>query len=128
MTDTEKIAKWAGIKCWHEWAIEFNSVEVKWKCEKCGAKKLTYSVETFPESPPAGPDYLNGPAVYGLLDVLVGRGYSPCLFYDLDSKWSIEIYCGGDFFLATINKPTIHEAIVAAVLEVIRREEDNDLP
>ena len=96
MTDNEKLARWQG-----------------WKVQPRG--KVT----------PPIPDYLNDDtAAMSLLDTLVGKKYD--IFMDnASAAWSCEIYPNnGDARLAfSYGKPTRREAVVAACLELIGKED-----
>jgi len=71
------------------------------------------------------PDYLNDDAAaMSLLDTLVGKKYD--IFMDnASAAWSCEIYPNnGDARLAfSYGKPTRREAVVAACLELIGKED-----
>ena len=71
--------------------------------------------EPFPK------DYYGSNAAMDLLGVLVERGYSPCLFWCIGNKWSIELYFDGDYVLG-VSKETIPAAICTAIIELIERE------
>jgi hypothetical protein len=110
VTDNEKIARWAGWKD-HEM---FHGLQPPF-------------TSPMPLSVPA---YINDPvACFGLLDVLVEKGYEIYLEH-CGSKWR----CGRCGFLyhpyhpdaewCVSVKDTKEAAIIAAVIEVIKREQE----
>jgi len=73
------------------------------------------------------PDYSTDAEAVQLLNVLAEKGYGPGLLYNRGTPggWYLLVF-DGDVHHTGGYKPTIHEAIVAAVLEVIKREQDGN--
>ena len=125
----QRIAEWVGIasqyachadgKIYETCVIDLNerhdcvhasSIETKEQCERWMQRR---DIPT--------PDYYHTNAAMDLLGVLVERGYSPCLYWCIGNKWSIELYFDGDYVLG-VSKETIPAAICTAIIEMIERE------
>ena len=101
MTDNEKLARWQG---WEEYHSDIN-------------KHV--------------PDYLNDDAAaMSLLDTLVEKGFGIQLYntaYEMaglyKSRWCCKLTKGADVVVYPNPYPTRREAVVAAVLELIEKED-----
>lgn len=108
MTDNEILARWQGLK------------NVRSTRLSNGATAIIYNSNTIV------PDYLNNDAAaMRLLDTLVEKNYYPEVFYCLGRKWSCTIAHDGGIIAAA---KSLHrsEAIVAACLEVARKEQEGN--
>lgn len=108
MTDNEKLARWQGLD-------SHTCDENAFHCDGCQRG----SIQT--------PDYLNDDAAaMSLLDTLVEKKYHPVLrTSDATEGWRLAIYddyCNAQIVEIT-GKPTRREAVVAACLEVARKED-----
>lgn len=114
MTDNEKLARWQG------YTFVYDSSE--------GV------VFTPPSKPKAAwqhisklPDYLtDSAACMSLLDTLMEKGYKVSLKSITKKIWRcLIITIGNDKFWFEELKPSINESIIAACLEVVKKEEEN---
>ena len=103
MTDNEILARWQGLDS-HE------CDEHAFHCDDC----VRGSMQT--------PDYLtNSAACMSLLDTLVKKGYYPEVFYCSAHNWNCAIQ--DDDLAVQGRDKDINTAIVAAVLEVAKKEQ-----
>lgn len=106
MTNNEKLARWQG------WNREKNHSH--WWRTPAFELVCRY------------PDYLNDDAAaMSLLDTLVEKGYLPELVYLNCKHWQCEVW-KGNYLHAVSKEPTRREAVVAACLELIEKENTDD--
>ena len=105
MTDNEILARWQGWKF-----LPRDDIWAK-------PEKLEFAHFV--------PDYPNDPAAcMSLLGTLVEKGYYPEVFYCLGRKWNCTIALDGNI-IAEAKSLNPNEAIIAACLEVARKEQGN---
>lgn len=134
MTDNEILARWQfGCHC----EIEIEGICViddgePWNCVYAKRIKVKESCQYWQPIARTGitPDYLNDAAACdSLLDTLVENGYLFTLKYTGENRyrWWFEIGDAKEVIVAVkYNRATRREAIVAAVLEVAKRELEAD--
>lgn len=131
MEINELLAKWQGLNtCIHNWEEQWcdaGSGYTEWICLKCDCDYSLpdASVRYDRCKPPEAnfKDYFNdATACDSLLDTLVEKGYDPALiYYRGTSAWHMQIF-DGEVNAMYPQKPTRREAIIAACLEVARKE------